>query len=231
MRWFGWVLTLAVGCWSLIGCASSLKLSSTVINKNNNKALSGAVVKLVDQNDIVLDSALTDVNGKFVLKLPQAKKSGEYRLIVVKPLLSDELQEVVSFARKPPVNQLIALPLKSGIKGQITDDRDGKVVSAMVTVAVPGSEKDTFLDETETDLEGKFSFGSLDPDEFVLRIRHKDHYPAETEPLALEPGAVYEIKGLKIRYIEGDKTGDIVEALDNEWDIVKVIGKKDVWVK
>lgn len=214
-----WVLT---ACWLLMGCASTVKLSSVVTARDSGEPIAGAIARLVDQSDAVLDSALTDETGRFLFALTNLNKEEEYRVVVTKPLLSDPYQESVRLDRKPPIKAQIILPLLAGIKGVIESESGELIMGGVVEVVL---EEDVF-DQTETGPDGSFAIGTLDPGEYKLRIKHFNHYPTQTDYFDLERGQILQLseeRALKIKRIQDDVSATFSERLDsNNWDVIEI---------
>lgn len=210
---------IAFSGWLVVGCSSSLKLTSLVVDKDTDKPVQvRAMAKLVDKNGTVLDSALTAIDGKFLIKAPPLNKAEEYRVVVTIPYQSDGMQEVVHQDRKPPISPIIELPVLSGLVGVVTDENDAPIISAMVKLALPDAGPEDFVDETETGPDGEFSFSSLEPGDYTLRILHYLYYPAKSKPFGIAPKRVLQLSNLKLTRIEPDAPKDFSQLMkDQDW--------------
>lgn len=219
---------IAFSGWLVIGCASSLKLTSTVVDKATDKPVQiRAVAKLVDKNDTVLDSAGTLLDGTFLIKAPPLNKAEQYRVMVTIPYQSDGVQEVVHQDRKPPISPIIKLPILSGLVGVVTDQNNVPIVSAMVKLALPDAGPEDFVDETETGPGGDFSFSSLEPGDYILRILHYLHYPTKTKPFEIGPKKVLQLEPLKLFRIEPDAPKSFSQMMeDQDWEPIDIVPQK-----
>ena len=218
-----WLIPLSG--WLVVGCASSLKLSSAVVDKATGKPVQGytAMAKLVDKNDTVLDSAVTMSDGKFLIKAPQLNKSEAYRVVVTIPYLSDGVTEVVHQDRKPPIVPEIRLPVLSGLVGVVTDGNDAPIISAMVRLALPDAGPEDVIDETESGPGGEFSFSSIEPGDYILRIVHYLHYPLKTKPFGVAPKRLLELSNLKLPRIEPDAPKSFNQMMeDQDWETIDI---------
>jgi hypothetical protein len=164
-------------------------LSSMVVDQKGDP-IQGAIVRLVDASDVVLDSVQTDSAGSFRMHLRKVDKGNTCHLMVVKPLLSENLIEPVYLDRKPPIPPRIQLDLGAAIKGVIHNDADEPIHWAIVELLFDGE----VWDEVETGPDGSFSIGLLEPrDDYQLRIKHYNYIPTETEPFELVRGIVGQV--------------------------------------
>ena len=193
-----------ITCWFLMGCASTVELSSVVVDQESKRPIKGAVAKLVNQRDAVLDSALTDETGRFLFTLSKIDKKGRYRVVVVKTPLSEIDADDVQFNRKPPIKPEFVLPLWCAIEGEVKSE-DGELVAEAIVVLIQDKQ---IVDQIETAPDGSFAIETLDPGEYSLRIKHFNHYPAQSNIFPIEQGQILRLnedRALPVKRIKADE--------------------------